>query len=141
MTEIVKDRLYYRRFGTNEEGWVVCLSSPESGFLQQFAFELPPDEELKKMDRVELGELLAHHAAVGAAFGFRHGLTVGALSDIAQVDPDSAWLKDEALKTSAARRAEVHAKRRAEEDTPGSEWPPVRFIEWWKNSFAFKKKP
>lgn len=140
MTEIVKNRIYYRQFGPNLAAWMLCASSPEHGFLQQIAFELPPDDQLKLMDRKMLGELFAHIAAVGAVLGFRHGLVVGAVTpDISQVDPQSVWFKDETVKLGPECCAESHARRRAEEDGPESQWPPATFIDHTASSWVFKK--
>ena len=140
MADIVRDRLYYRRLGNDGEGWQLCLSSPESGFFQSIGFDPPSESELKAMSRETLGEMLIFQMAVGAAFGFRHGLVAASLKNVADIDPEAAWFRDEALKATPERRAESHAKRRAEEDAPGSQWPTATIVDWTRSSFSFKKK-
>jgi hypothetical protein len=130
----VPDRLYYRLL-PDGAGWNICLSSPESGFLDQCVFDLPSDEELKRLTRAELGTMFAHHLAVGAAMGFKHGVIVGSLVHPNAVDPDLGRTRDMAADAGPERCAALYAKRPQElrEDEQAGYGAP-HYVDWTSQS-------
>lgn len=112
------DRVYYR-FGYVHGAWDVFITSPETGFTDRMAFEVSEADYVGKSPQ-EVGEAMAKAMAMAMLAGFKHGVLVGAIAPIQEVDAELLHLQahipvgfktDEKLQAGFRER---HAKELAE---------------------------